>query len=494
MTRIANGCRLRRHTRQLEEHTVHSRQRIVIIGGGISGLTSAYYLHHRRGDGVRLTLVEGSPRLGGKIATVPLGSHSVDVGPDALMVHSPTVATLIDDLGLRDLFVAPNASGARIWSRGKLRSLPAGTLFGVPDRLLPLLRSGLLSPAGVARAALDIVLPRRRRPQPSDPTIAELVRPRMGAEVFDRLVDPLLGGVHAGRADELSALSTAPDIAGLARNNRSLYLGLGKRRRAAPPRTGGAPLVTLQGGLTTLIDALAARLAGEDIRLGSAASLITRTETGYMVHLADGTSIEADAVVLATSAAVTARLLRAESPALATALADLPFVDVATVCLAYPRTAVPGDLGGTGFLVPPVEGRLVVGCTWSSAKWPHLADDGLVLIRCMVGRRGDNRWLGLDDDTLVGLVHGELVEAMGLTEPPIERHIERWPQGMPQYVVGHQARLDAATTALLALPGIHLTGSSYRGIGLASCIVDAERTVDSLAHLIGDRPLTEVAS
>ncbi|TFD78289.1 protoporphyrinogen oxidase [Cryobacterium fucosi] len=478
---------------QLEEDTVHSRPRIVIVGGGISGLTSAHYLHRRLGDGVQVTLVEGAPRLGGKIATVPFGGHAVDVGPDALMVRSPVVATLIGDLGLGDLVVAPNAGGARIWSRGKLRRLPAGTLFGIPDRLLPLLWSGLLSPAGVARAALDIVLPRRRGSQPPDPTIAELVRPRMGAEVFDRLVDPLLGGVHAGRADELSAHSTAPDIEGLARTNRSLYLALGARRRAAPPKTAAA-LVTLRGGLGTLIDALAARLGGDDIRLGSPASLITRAGAGYTVALADGTSIEADAVVLATSAGVAADLLGAESPDLAAALADVPYVDVATVCLAYPRSSAPAELDGTGFLVPPVEDKLVVGCTWSSAKWPHLANDELVLIRCMVGRRGDNRWLDLDDDTLVDLVHGELVEAMGLTQRPIERHIERWPQGMPQYVVGHQARLDAATVALLALPGIRLTGSSYRGVGLASCIVDAERTADSLAALLaGDRPLTEVA-
>ncbi|WP_166790788.1 protoporphyrinogen oxidase [Cryobacterium mannosilyticum] len=474
---------------------MHSRPRIVIIGGGISGLTSAHYLHRRLGDGVQVTLVEGGPRLGGKIATVPFGGQAVDVGPDALMVRSPVVATLIDDLGLGDLVVEPNAGGARIWSRGKLRRLPAGTLFGIPDRLLPLLWSGLLSPSGVARAALDIVLPRRPGPKPADPTIAELVRPRMGAEVFDRLVDPLLGGVHAGRADELSAHSTAPDIEGLARTNRSLYLALGRRRRAAPPKTGGAALVTLRGGLATLIDALAARLAGDDIRLGSPASLITRTGDGYTVGLADGRNIEADAVVLAASAGVAAELLGGESPELAAALADVPYVDVATVCLAYPRSAAPAELHGTGFLVPPIEDKLVVGCTWSSAKWPHLANDELVLIRCMVGRRGDNRWLDLDDDTLVDLIHGELVEAMGLTQRPVERHIERWPQGMPQYVVGHQARLDAATTALLALPGIRLTGSSYRGVGLASCIVDAERTADSLAALLsGDRPLTEVAS
>jgi oxygen-dependent protoporphyrinogen oxidase len=474
---------------------VISEPRVVIVGGGISGLATAHYLHRRLGNQVRLTLVEGSSRLGGKISTEQLGGHLVDVGPDALMVRAPVAAALIEDLGLSDFVVAPAGSGARIWSRGALRRLPAGTLFGIPDRLLPLMKSRLLSPLGLARAALDLVLPAPIA-LPDDPTIAQLVRPRMGAQVFDRLVDPLLGGVHAGRADELSARSTAPDIDALARGNRSLSLGLRRRRRNAPPQpamvAAGAALITLNGGLARLIDALAGKTAGDDVRLGSAAVAVSRAGTGYLVELADGTVLEADAVVLATPAFVAAELLKEEAPDLAGVLTGIPYVDVATICLAYPRSAVGHDLDGTGFLVPPEEGRLVVGCTWSSAKWPHLADENTVLIRCMVGRRRDQRWADLDDDTLVSAVHAELVTAMGLTGRPTEQHIERWPQGMPQYIVGHQGRLEAATAALEELPGVYLTGSAYRGVGLASCVADAERTADAIVQVLNDsRPLSE---
>ncbi|TFC27062.1 protoporphyrinogen oxidase [Cryobacterium sp. TMT2-18-3] len=472
-----------------------AQPRVVIVGGGISGLATAHYLHRRLGDGVHLTLVEGGARLGGKISTERFGGHLVDVGPDALMVRAPVVAALIEDLGVSDLVVAPAGSGARIWSRGKLRRLPAGTLFGIPDRLLPLLKSRLLSPLGLARAALDLV---KAAPAglPDDPTIAEIVRPRMGGQVFDRLVDPLLGGVHAGRADELSARSTAPDIDALARGNRSLYLGLRRRRRNAPPQpagAGGAVLVTLRGGLARLIDALAVHVVGDDVRLGTAVVSVSRGTAGYEVKLSDGTVLEADAVVLATPAFAAADMMKTEAPDLAAALAGIPYVDVATICLAYPRSAVAHDLVGTGFLVPPEEDKFIVGCTWSSAKWPHLADDTTVIIRCIVGRRRDQRWMDLDEATLVSQVHAELVEAMGLTGRPTEQHIERWLQAMPQYIVGHQGRLAAAEVALGRLPGLYLTGSAYRGVGLASCVADAERTADKLAQLLTDaRPASEV--
>jgi len=309
----------------------------------------------------------------------------------------------------------------------------------------------------------------------------------------------LLGGVHAGRAAELSARSTVPDIVALARKNRSLYLGLRKMRRHAPPATGAPVLVTLTGGLGRLVEALVARLAGDDLRLGSAARVIARVGTGYRVDLAGGQSISADAVVLATPAFVTARLLADLMPDAATVLAEIPYVDVATIWLAYPRSAVGRPLDGTGFLVPPQEGKFLVGCTWSSAKWPHLADDNLVLIRCMVGRRGDRRWLDMDDETMVNRVHDELVEAMGLTAGPNHQSIQRWPQAMPQYLVGHQDRLDALDAAIHHLPGLYLTGAAYRGVGLASCVADAKRTAQDVAQDVlrpqaDVRPLTEVTS
>ena len=477
---------------------MQSRPRVVIVGGGVSGLATAHYLHNGLGRGVQLTLVEGGSRLGGKVANQQFSGHLVDTGPDAVLVRAPAMAALLQDLGLGEQIVAPAALGAHVWSRGKLRRLPTGTLFGVPDRLLPLMRSGLMSPTGLARAALDLVLPRHHA-SIADPSIADLVTPRLGSQVFDRLVEPLLGGVHAGRAAELSAHSTVPDIERLASNNRSLYLGLRKMRRHAPPATGAPVLVTLTGGLGRLVEALVARLAGDELRLDSPALSIARVGNGYRVDLVEGQSIAADVVVLATPAFVTAGLLADLVPDAASVLAEIPYVDVATIWLSYPRSAMGRPLDGTGFLVPPEEGKLMVGCTWSSAKWPHLADDNLVLIRCMVGRRGDRRWLDMDDETLVARVHDELVEAMGLSAAPEHQSIQRWPQAMPQYLVGHQDRLDALNAAIHHLPGLHLTGAAFRGVGLASCVADAKRTAQDVAQDVSSpqadiRPLTEVTS
>jgi oxygen-dependent protoporphyrinogen oxidase len=480
---------------------MQSRPQVVIVGGGISGLATAHFIHDQLGDSVKLTLLEGGHQLGGKVANQEFSGHVVDTGPDALLVRVPAMAALLEDLGLGDQQVAPASLGAHVWSRGRLRRLPTGTLFGVPDRLLPLMKSGLMSPAGLARAGLDLVLPRRRPSgnDPSDPSIAELVRPRLGSQVFDRLVEPLLGGVHAGRAAELSAHSTVPDIERLALNNRSLYLGLRKMRRHAPPSTGAPVLVTVAGGLVRLIEELVARLKGADVRLNATVRQITREPAGYRVELSDGQSLPADAVVLATPAHATADLIGHLVPEAASVLGEIPYVDVATIWLAYPRSAMGRPLDGTGFLVPPEEKKLLVGCTWSSAKWPHLADDALVLIRCMVGRRGDPRWLTMDDDTLVSRVHEELVEAMGLTARPIQQSIKRWPKAMPQYLVGHQARLDQLKTLMQDLPGFYLTGASYRGVGMASCVADAKRIAQDVVQGVSQppadaRPLTEVTS
>jgi oxygen-dependent protoporphyrinogen oxidase len=467
----------------MSNSSTRARPHVVVVGGGISGLTTAYFLRNCLGDGVELTLLEAGSKLGGKISTQQFSGHLLDTGPDALLVRQPLMAALVEELGIGDKVVAPSALGANIWSRGRLRKLPTGTLFGIPDRILPLLRSRLISPTGLARAALDLVLPSSRR-STGDPTVADLVVPRLGSQVFNRLVEPLLGGVYAGQATELSAHSIVPEIEALARS-RSLYFGLRRMRRDAPPRVPGTPiLVTLEGGLAVLIDALAARLAGDDVRLDASASLISRADGGYRVDLADGSSIAADAVVLATPAFVSAGLLANLAPDAATVLAEIPYADVATICLAYPRSALGQAVDGTGFLVPPQEGKLLVGCTWSSAKWPHLADDTRVLIRAMVGRRGDRRWLDLDDDTLVSRVHDELVEAMGMTAGPVASYIQPWPQAMPQYVVGHQARLDALKAATDQLPGLYLTGAAYRGVGIASCVADAERTAQEIAQKV----------
>jgi oxygen-dependent protoporphyrinogen oxidase len=361
-------------------------------------------------------------------------------------------------------------------------------VFGVPQRLLPLLRSGLLSPLAIARAGLDLVLPRRAVADGDDLSVGDLLRPRLGAQVFDRLIDPLLGGVHAGRADLLSSRSTVPELDALARRSRSVYLGTRRRHQPAPS---GPVLVTLDGGLTRLVDALASALDGSEVLLGGQVADLRRLDDGYLLQLADGSELAADAVVLATPAFVTAELLAQIAPEAAAATAEVPYADVASVTLVYPREALTRDLDGTGFLVPPEEGLLLVGCSWLPAKWPHLADPSTVLIRGMVGRYGDRRFVALDDEELVARVHDELVRTMGMTAAPKEAQVQRWPRAMPQYTVGHQDRLDRLDRALGRLPGVCVTGAAYRGVGLSSCVGQAERTArDLLAWLASAHPIS----
>jgi oxygen-dependent protoporphyrinogen oxidase len=463
----------------VEQPRVQDPQRVVVVGGGVSGLAAAYHLCCAGRPNLEVVLVERDDRLGGKVRTQRIGGHLVDTGPDALMVRAPAMRSLLEDLGLADATVAPGAGGSFVWSRGRLRTLPPSTMFGIPQRLLPLLLSGLLSPLGIARAGLDLVLPRRAVPADEDLSVGALLRPRFGSQVFDRLIDPLLGGIHAGRADLLSARSTVPEIDALARRSRSIYLALRRQPRRSAPAVGPA-LVSLDGGLTRLVDALTAAIDGCDVRLGIEVEALRRDGDRYVLQLSDGSELAADAVVLTTPAFVTAPLLADLAPDAAEAAAEVPYVDSASVTLLYPREALTRELDGTGFLVPADDDLLLVGCSWLATKWPHLADPSTVLLRAMVGRYGDRRFVDMDDEELVARVHADLVRTMGMSVAPVEAQVQRWPRAMPQYTVGHQGRLDRISRALRELPGVHVMGAACTGVGVASCVGQAGRTADEV--------------
>jgi oxygen-dependent protoporphyrinogen oxidase len=354
--------------------------------------------------------------------------------------------------------------------------------FGLPDRLVPLLRSGLLSPLETMRAGLDLVRPRTRLP--ADPTVADLVRPRFGDGVYQRLAAPLLGGVHAGDPAQLSARSTVPEIAAMAGSGRSLYLTMRSRRRAAPAPAAGAPkprapLVSIRGGLSRLVDRLVEEIGRDGVHANTPVVALEPSDTGWSVVTERG-RISARHVVLATPAPAAAGLLESHSADAAARLREIPYVDVANVTLALPADEVGPLPPGTGFLVPPVEGELTVGCTWLSQKWPHLAQPDHVVVKTMVGRAGDSRWVAMGDDELVGRVRDDLRRLLGIRAQPVDVLVQRWPQAMPQYVVGHAARLDALDAAMAALPGITLTGAAYRGVGLAGCVAQAKATADRI--------------
>ncbi len=450
----------------------------LIIGAGFSGLATAHFLMRRLGPEAHVTVLDSSPRVGGKINTVRLAGLPVDTGPDAFLSRAAELRELIDELGLNSDVIEPQPGGAYIWSRGKLRPIPDGASFGLPGRLGPLLRSRLLSPAGVARAGMDIVLPTSHRSQ--DPSVADLVRPRFGSEVYDRLVEPLLGGVHAGDPARLSAKSTVPEIKAMAEGHRSLYLTM-RSRRAKAPKPAGAPLVSIAGGMGVLVDALVKEISPQAVLAGTEVSGVERTGAGWCISTAGG-RISAEELVLAVPAYAAADLLEPLAPELSSELRGIPYVDVANATLAFRAHDLPELPPGTGFLVPPVEDRFIVGCTWLTNKWPHLVNDDVVLIKSMVGRAGDRRWLTMSDEQLIEAVRADLSGMLGIDAQPFETFVQRWPKAIPQYVIGHADRLETIDRQVADIGRLHLTGAAYRGSGLAGCATQAAAVADRITR------------
>ena len=450
-------------------------RRAVVVGAGITGLATARFL---RQAGVAVTLVEAGHRLGGKINTLELAGVPVEAGPDTFLARVPWAADLCRELGLGDDLVAPATGKAFLWIDGRLRPLPERQVLGVPTALGPLLRSGVLSPAGVARAALDLVLPRTETGP--DPSVAAVVGRRMGREVVERLVDPLVGGINAGRADALSLRATARPIAEGAARHRSLILGL----RQAAPGAGGPVFLSIAGGLGRRVDRLAEDFDG-DVRLGTKVAQVVRSGGAYRLECATGPDLEADAVVVTVPSFAAADMLATVSPVAAVNLAAIRHASVLTATLAYLPGAVPRRLDGAGMLVPRVEGRLLTACTWSTSKWPALGASGLVLLRASSGRDGDSRAMELDDDEVVRRLHDELAEALGLREVPVASLVSRWPNGFPQYDVGHQARVEAIETALAGdAPGVLVAGAAYRGLGISACIEQARAAATRVSAVL----------
>lgn len=435
---------------------------VVVVGGGISGLAAAHAVRAAL-PAVRITIVEESERLGGTLLTGELGGATVETGADNWLARVPDATRLATSVGL-DL-VAPATGQAWVWVGDRLRALPAGTVRGVPARLGPLARSRVLSPAGFLRAAVEPWLPGHPVTEPV--TVGDLVRRRLGRQVVERLVDPLLGGVYAGSAEALDLDAAAPDLAALARAHRSLVRAA--RARPAPPDPGSPVFQTVNGGLSTLVAAVAAA-SGADVELRTRAATVERLSGAFRVTLAGGRALIADGVVVATPGRSAARLLELVVPAAAPPLRDLAYASVALVGLAYPN----GGLRlppGSGVLVPPGR-RLVKAVTFYGQKWPHAAPPGITLLRASVGRAGEP--VDLDDADLVRAVHTELAQLLRTTKQPVDAFVARWDDALPQYALGHLTRVDAIEAAVDAVPGLAVAGAAYRGVGIATCVRSGE--------------------
>jgi protoporphyrinogen/coproporphyrinogen III oxidase len=462
--------------------------RFVVVGAGITGLVAARRL---LAAGAHVTVLEASRRVGGQFRTVGFADRLVDVGAEALSTAAPGPLALIEELGLQGRLVAAARGTTWIWGPRGLRPLPAGFGPAGPSRLWPMVTARVLSPAGILRAGLEPLVPRTVRDD--DLAVGRYLAHRFGRQVTERLIDPLLGGLHAGDVDRLSLDAATPQLAHLARNHRSLL-----RRRRPPPPTGPV-FVSLRGGMTALPERLAAGLRDGDLHLGVEVASLGRGPGGQTtVHTVDGSTVEADGVVLALPARAAADVVSATSPTAATTLRELRAATVAVAVLRYPTrvATTPALQGGTGLLVPSTAGRLLKAATFLTSKWPHLRDapagsrhDGEVLLRASAGRIDDDRVAALSDDQLVARLQAELRAATGIADDPIEITVHRWPVTMPQLEVGHRDRLAAVTTALARDVGpVAVAGAPYHGPGIAACLRSGSDAADQL--LAVHRPRT----
>ncbi|WP_435121179.1 protoporphyrinogen oxidase [Micromonospora tulbaghiae] len=460
--------------------------RVAIVGGGITGLAAAVRLRDRAGEGTEITVYEQSGRLGGKLHTGELAGGPVEFGAESFLMRDPAggesaAVTLARRLGLDEEIVHPTVGQAALLVDGTLRPVPGGTLVGVPGDLDKV--------AAVAPPAADAD---RDAGHPlladgEDTSVGELVRKRLGDAVVERLVDPMLGGVYAGRADDLSLVTTMPALARAARAEHTL-VGAVRAAQAAAPRAPGAPVFgTLAGGLSTLVEA-AATASGATIRRGAAVRELRRTPDGWRLTVGptrDAEHVEADAVLLAVPARPAARLLAAAAPEVAGTVGALDYASVALITLALPGPALP-EL--SGFLVPAGEGLTIKASTFFTTKWGHLRrPDGLALVRASVGRYGDETSLQLTDDDLADAVHRELSAVLGAPLPvPVARHVQRWGGALPQYTPGHTARVAAVRTALRAAhPTLAVAGAGYDGVGIPVCVRSGETAAEEIITALG---------
>jgi oxygen-dependent protoporphyrinogen oxidase len=441
---------------------------------------------------VRVVVLEGSPQPGGKLSLAEVAGCAVDVGAEALLARRPEGTDLVRAAGLGDELIPPGTTAARIWSRGAMHPLPARQFMGVPADLGELARTGLLSADGLARASQEPELPVTHRD--GDVSVAGYVGARFGGEIVDRLVDPLLGGVYAGRSDQLSFEATLPGLAQASRTHVSLA---GAAASLLPPPPPGAPppgqtparpavFTTLQGGLGTLPPALAAA-SGAGIRTRTMVRELARGPRGWRLTLGSAHApehLDADAVILALPGRPASRLLAGvpEAAGAAAALGEISYASMAIVTLAYPDTAFPQLPRNSGYLVPAVDGRPVKAVTFSSVKWPHLRTraDGLVFVRCSVGRIGEEAILQRDDQELSELAAADLAAATGVRGRPADAVVTRWGGALPQYTVGHLDRVARIQASLAAQPGLAACGAAYAGVGIPACVGTARAAADQV--------------
>ncbi|MFG1813254.1 protoporphyrinogen oxidase [Kribbella sp. NPDC049174] len=459
---------------------------VVVVGGGISGLAAAYALATGPNP-PRISVLEGSPRLGGKLAGDELEGVPVDLGAESVLARRPEAVDLIKAVGLGDELVHPATTSAGLWIGDRIRAIPA-TVMGVP--VDPAATADVLGADAAAEVAHEAELPSPALSE--DVAIGRFVADRMGKAVTDKLIDPLLGGVYAGRAEEISLAAAVPELYAKLRTAPSLLAATAELREAGQRRAGQPVFAGIVGGVNRLISALEKDLTGRgvQIRRQLAVRRITRTADGYELEAGPvpaPTFFTADAVIVAVPASPAARMLAQLVPAASAELATIEYASMAIVTLAVRKQDWPEGATGSGFLVPSVEGRTIKASTYSHAKWQWSSDAGgeLAVLRASVGRLGEEHVLQRSDQELVALATADLQRAVGLQGPVVGSLVTRWGGGLPQYAVGHLDRVDRVEAAVAGEPGLAVCGAAYRGVGIAACVASGSKAATRVQAYLG---------
>ncbi|MBI4463470.1 MAG: protoporphyrinogen oxidase [Acidobacteria bacterium] len=451
---------------------------VVIVGGGISGLSAAYFLEQRaRQAGLELSiqLLEQRERLGGVILTERDSGFLLEGGPDSFLSVKPAAIELCRELGLAEQLIPSNDHQRKtyIWHSGKLRELPDGMMFVVPTKVWPIFRSDLLSFSGKLRLAMSPLLAPSQAPK-ADLSVKEFISSRFGNQVLERLAEPLLAAVYGADVDSLSARAALPQLLALEEKYGSLWRGIQQARRSAKVRRelppGGSLFVTLRHGLGELTSELQRRLVQTQVSVGVQVNSISRSPHGHYRIEWSGGQTEADAVILATPAHGAAGLLRELDPTLAGKLAEIVYHSSLIVALGYSRSTFQRELNGFGFLVPRSQGKQLIACSWISTKFPFRSAPEQVLLRCFLGGARNPSLVEEQDSRILSVTLSELQEIMGVRAEPCFARIYRWERCMPQYGVAHPSRLEEISSRLAAHPGLFLSGNGYRGVGIPDCI------------------------
>lgn len=468
-------------------HGDGTARHVLVVGGGIAGLAAA---HRLLAGGARVTLLEAATRLGGKLLTGEVAGCRVDLGAESLLARRPEAIDLARAVGLADALQPPAVLSSTVWTRGALRRLPRGHVMGVPGD--PEELRGLLPDEAVARVAQEAELPPSEVGE--DVAIGAYVAERMGREVVDRLVEPLLGGVYAGDAYRISLRAAVPPLYRAVREHGSLLAAV-RALRAGGPAPDGPVFLGIDGGVGRLPLAVAeaCRAAGARLETGVALRELRRATEGWRAVTEDGRTHRADAVVLAVPAPSAARLLAVEAPDAARALRTVEYASMALVTLAFRRADLAHQPPGSGFLVPPVEGRTIKASTFSAGKWAWVRDQdpNLLVLRTSVGRVGEEHLLEREDGELVAASLHDLRDAVGLAARPVASRVTRWQSGLPQYTVDHLSRTARVRDAAHRLPGLALCGAALDGVGVPACVASgraaAERVLGDTAPGAGPR-------